>query len=103
MHRYQILIEYVGTNFIGWQIQSKGQSIQKFAQMDFHLVPAAHPFFLTGYVFSEGKLFQALLCHLRDLHGDSLSFHQPALLQEIRAGTRNDSAGQLSVREIRVF
>ena len=32
MHRYQILIEYVGTNFIGWQIQSKGQSIQKFVQ-----------------------------------------------------------------------
>ena len=28
MHRYQILIEYVGTNFIGWQIQPKGLSIQ---------------------------------------------------------------------------
>ena len=33
MHRYQILIEYVGTNFIGWQIQVKGQSIQKFVQI----------------------------------------------------------------------
>ena len=33
MHRYQILLEYVGTNFIGWQIQSKGQSIQKFVQI----------------------------------------------------------------------
>ena len=33
MHRYQILIEYVGTNFIGWQIQSKGMSIQKLAQI----------------------------------------------------------------------
>jgi len=33
MHRYQILIEYVGTNFIGWQIQSKGQSIQKLLQI----------------------------------------------------------------------
>ena len=32
MHRYQILIEYVGTHFIGWQIQSKGQSIQKLIQ-----------------------------------------------------------------------
>jgi len=32
MHRYQILIEYVGSNFIGWQIQSKGQSIQKLIQ-----------------------------------------------------------------------
>ena len=29
MLRYQILIEYVGTNFIGWQIQSKGNAIQK--------------------------------------------------------------------------
>ena len=32
MHRYQILIEYVGTNFIGWQIQSRGKSIQKLIQ-----------------------------------------------------------------------
>ena len=33
MHKYQILIEYVGTNFIGWQIQSKGKSIQKLIQI----------------------------------------------------------------------
>jgi tRNA pseudouridine38-40 synthase len=33
MHRYQILIEYVGTNYIGWQIQSKGKSIQKLIQI----------------------------------------------------------------------
>ena len=32
MHRYQILIEYVGSNFVGWQIQSKGKSIQKLIQ-----------------------------------------------------------------------
>ena len=32
MHRYQILIEYVGTNFVGWQIQSKGKSIQRLIQ-----------------------------------------------------------------------
>ena len=29
MFRYQVLIEYIGTNFVGWQIQSKGRSIQK--------------------------------------------------------------------------
>ena len=34
MHRYQILIEYVGTSFIGWQIQSKGKSIQKKIQTE---------------------------------------------------------------------
>ena len=33
MHRYQVLIEYVGTNFIGWQIHSKGQSVQKLIQI----------------------------------------------------------------------
>ena len=33
MNRYQILVEYVGTNFIGWQIQSKGNSIQKLIQI----------------------------------------------------------------------
>jgi len=32
MHKYQILIEYIGTNFVGWQIQSKGKSIQKLIQ-----------------------------------------------------------------------
>ena len=34
MHKYQILIEYIGTNFIGWQIQSKGKSIQKMIQIN---------------------------------------------------------------------
>ncbi len=28
MHRYQILIEYVGSNYRGWQVQKKGQTIQ---------------------------------------------------------------------------
>ena len=32
MHRYQILIEYEGTKFIGWQIQPQGRSIQKTIQ-----------------------------------------------------------------------
>jgi len=32
MFRYQILIEYVGTNFRGWQIQKKGQTIQGLLQ-----------------------------------------------------------------------
>ena len=32
MHRYQVLIEYIGTNFVGWQIQSKGKSVQKLIQ-----------------------------------------------------------------------
>jgi len=33
MYRYQVLIEYVGTNFVGWQVQSKGKSIQKLIQI----------------------------------------------------------------------
>ena len=33
MHRYQILIEYIGTSFVGWQIQKKGNSIQKVVQI----------------------------------------------------------------------
>ena len=33
MNRYQILIEYDGTSFIGWQIQPKGKSIQKLIQV----------------------------------------------------------------------
>ena len=32
MHRYHVLIEYLGTNFVGWQIQPKGKSIQKLIQ-----------------------------------------------------------------------
>jgi tRNA pseudouridine38-40 synthase len=33
MYRYQILIEYVGTPFIGWQVQKKGKSVQKIIQL----------------------------------------------------------------------
>ena len=32
MFRYQILIEYVGTNFRGWQVQRKGKTIQGLIQ-----------------------------------------------------------------------
>ena len=32
MFRYQILIEYVGTDFRGWQIQTKGKTIQGLIQ-----------------------------------------------------------------------
>ena len=32
MYKYQILIEYVGTNFRGWQIQKKGPTVQKLLQ-----------------------------------------------------------------------
>ena len=33
MFRYQILIEYLGTSFVGWQIQKKGISVQKAIQL----------------------------------------------------------------------
>ena len=32
MYRYQILIEYVGTSFAGWQVQKKGKTVQKTIQ-----------------------------------------------------------------------
>ncbi len=32
MYRYQILIEYAGTNFKGWQVQNKGRTIQGLIQ-----------------------------------------------------------------------
>ena len=32
MYRYQILIEYVGTHFRGWQVQKKGKTIQGLIQ-----------------------------------------------------------------------
>ena len=32
MHRYQLLIEYAGTNYRGWQVQKKGKTIQGLIQ-----------------------------------------------------------------------
>ena len=34
MYKYQILIEYVGTNFKGWQIQKKGPTVQGVIQQN---------------------------------------------------------------------
>ncbi len=34
MFRYQILIEYVGSSFIGWQVQKKGKTIQGLIQKE---------------------------------------------------------------------
>ena len=32
MYKYQILIEYAGTNFRGWQVQKKGKTVQGLIQ-----------------------------------------------------------------------
>ena len=32
MFKYQLLIEYVGTNFRGWQVQKKGKTVQGLVQ-----------------------------------------------------------------------
>ena len=32
MFNYQIIIEYLGTNYVGWQIQKNGVSIQSLVQ-----------------------------------------------------------------------
>ena len=32
MFKYQILVEYEGTNFRGWQVQKKGKTIQGLIQ-----------------------------------------------------------------------
>ena len=29
MFTYQIIVEYLGTNFVGWQIQKNGLSVQE--------------------------------------------------------------------------
>ncbi len=29
MFTYQIIVEYIGTNFVGWQIQKNGLSVQE--------------------------------------------------------------------------
>ena len=33
MQTYQIIVEYVGTNFVGWQIQNNGPTVQKIIQI----------------------------------------------------------------------
>ena len=34
MFRYQILLEYDGKSFVGWQIQKKGKSVQEIVQFE---------------------------------------------------------------------
>ena len=33
MNKYQILLEYVGTKYVGWQSQKNGRSIQNTVQL----------------------------------------------------------------------
>ncbi len=48
LYNYQLTIEYIGTNFVGWQIQKNGVSVQgeiqkvlrKFIQKDLKLLGA---------------------------------------------------------------
>ena len=34
MFRYQVLLEYDGKSFVGWQIQKKGKSVQEIVQFE---------------------------------------------------------------------
>ena len=60
MRRYKLIIEYDGTNFIGWQKQKKGSSIQgtiesaakKFLQEDVTLIVAGRT---DAGVHAKGK------------------------------------------------
>ena len=56
MHNHKIFIEYDGTNFVGWQQQENGQSIQSALQ--------AALFKLTGEkitIFDKGEFFRDLI------------------------------------------
>ena len=57
MHRYQVLIEYVGTKFIGWQIQAKGKSIQKLIQIKWNETAENIIGIINGLYPSPGAFF----------------------------------------------
>ena len=59
MYRYQILIEYVGTNFRGWQIQKKGRTIQGLIQEKItKLLKEKILLFVSGKIYTEFHLIE---------------------------------------------
>ena len=86
MHKYHILIEYLGTNFIGWQIQKKGQSVQNLIQKKIfkvlkekinlvgsgrtdsgvHAIEQSAHIDLGGKIYEKKKFLQSLNFYLRN-------------------------------------
>ena len=51
MINYQIIVEYLGTNYVGWQYQKNGVSIQTLVEK------ALSKIFKSKIEGNEGKLF----------------------------------------------
>ena len=50
MYNYQILVEYDGTKFVGWQIQKNGLSIQEILQKAIRKITKSKP-----SIFGSGR------------------------------------------------
>ena len=100
MYRYHILIEYVGSNYRGWQIQKKGQTIQKILQNKISKLLKE-----KIYIFGSGRTDAGVHAICQSAHFDckALIINKDKFLKSINHFLKNKFISVLKIKKKQKF
>tara|TARA_B100001063_G_scaffold14341_1_gene11141 strand:- start:446 stop:1186 length:741 start_codon:yes stop_codon:yes gene_type:complete len=96
MFRYQILIEYVGTNFRGWQVQKKGKTVQGLIQEKISKLLRE-----KIILYGAGRLDVGVHAKEQSAHFDSKNkiFHTDKFIKSMNHFLNKDGVSILKIRK----